>query len=109
MECQAANNLRHSFAVVGLLQETDTFYDMVTKRVQYVNMSLNPNVQGAFHSTGKGPEQLRCKDKFANASFQALLKERSPIIAAIDRLYHVGVQVNRFQLEELQMCPTTPA
>jgi hypothetical protein len=111
MERQAANNLRHSFAVIGLLEETDTFYDMVTKRVQYVNMSRHPygaDVRGAaLHSSGSGPEQLRCKEKFADASFQARLKEKSPIVAALDRLYQVGVQVNRFQLEELQSCPTT--
>jgi hypothetical protein len=108
MEQQAANNLRHSFAVVGLLHETETFYEMVTKRVQYVNMSLNPHVKGKLHSSGNGAEQRRCKDKFANASFQELLKQKSPFIAAMDRLYKVGVQVNRFQFEELQSCPIIP-
>jgi hypothetical protein len=107
MERQAANNLRQSFAVVGLLQETDTFYDMVTKRVQYANMSLNPHVKGAAHSTGNKAEQQRCKARFSNSTFQELLKQKSPILAALDRLYKVGVEVNRFQLEELQSCPTT--
>jgi hypothetical protein len=109
MERQAANNLRHSFAVVGLLQETDTFFDMVTKRVQYVNMSLNPHVKGSLHSSGNRAEQRRCKKRFSNAKFQELLKQKSPIVASLDRLYKVGVQVNRFQLEELQSCPDTHA
>ena len=33
MERQAANNIRQSIAVVGLLNETDRFYDMVSARV----------------------------------------------------------------------------
>jgi hypothetical protein len=32
-ERQATNNIRHSIAVVGLLNETDRFYDMVSARV----------------------------------------------------------------------------
>ena len=104
MERQAAGNLRNSFAVVGILEETDTFYDMVTKRVAYVNMSLNAEVTGDRHSTGKRAEILRCKKKFADPIFQAELKARSPAIAAVDRLYHIGVEVNRHQLKELEAC-----
>jgi translation initiation factor 2B subunit (eIF-2B alpha/beta/delta family) len=33
MERQAANNIRHAIAVVGLLNETERFYDMVSARV----------------------------------------------------------------------------
>jgi hypothetical protein len=36
---QADGNLRHSFAVVGLLNESDTFYEMIDDRVSYMNMS----------------------------------------------------------------------
>ena len=104
MERQAAGNLRKSFAVVGILEDTDKFYDMVSKRVAYVNMSLNLDVHGQEHSSGKGPEQLRCKAKFAERDFQEKLKKASPELAAIDRLYRIGVQVNRFQMEELKRC-----
>jgi hypothetical protein len=32
-DAEAAFNLRQSFSVVGLLQETDKFYEMVTRRI----------------------------------------------------------------------------
>jgi hypothetical protein len=40
--------------VVGLLNETDTFYDMVTTRIAYVNMSLNPQRISASLLENKG-------------------------------------------------------
>jgi hypothetical protein len=39
IENQAEENLRRSFAVVGLLNETDIFFDMIDARVQYLNTS----------------------------------------------------------------------
>jgi len=36
LEIQSEGNLRRSFAVVGLLNETDTFYDMLDARVAYM-------------------------------------------------------------------------
>ena len=34
---QANENLRHSFAVVGVLERTDRFYEMVRGRVAYLD------------------------------------------------------------------------
>jgi hypothetical protein len=104
MEAQAESNLRQAFSVVGLLNETDIFYDMLNARVQYVNMSLHPHVIGNRHTNSKSKEHLRCAAAFKNATFQERFKEKLPILAVLDRLFHVGVEVNRFQLEELRQC-----
>jgi hypothetical protein len=104
MEAQAESNLRQSFSVVGLLNETDTFYDMLNARVQYVNMSLNPHVEGSRHPSSKSKEHRRCAALFQNTTFQERFKEKLPVLAVLDRLFHVGVEVNRFQREELRQC-----
>ena len=104
LERQAANNLRQSFAVVGLLHETNTFYDMITARVSYMNMSLNPHVQGEAHSTGNTAEIRRCKKVYQDPDFQEELFKRSPALAALQRVYNVGVEVNQAQKNELQQC-----
>jgi hypothetical protein len=104
METQAASNLRQSFSVVGLLHETDNFYEMVTSRIQYVNMSLNPSVTGAKHASKKNKETTRCSDLYKNATFQEVFKQKLPLLDILDRLYKVGVEVNRFQQKELQQC-----
>jgi hypothetical protein len=104
LEAQAETNLRQSFSVVGLLHETDSFYDMVTARIHYVNMSLNPNVAGARHASSKTVNIIRCSSLFDKKDFQERFKEKLPILAALDRLYKVGVEVNRFQQEELKQC-----
>jgi hypothetical protein len=104
MEAQAESNLRQAFSVVGLLNETDAFYDMVTTRIAYVNMSLNPQVKGSRHPSLKTTESMRCSRVFQNEKFQQLFKEKLPILASLERLYQVGVEVNRFQQEELQHC-----
>lgn len=69
MERQAEENLRHSFAVVGLVEEVDTFYEMLAARVQYMNMSLNPDAIGTKHSTGSKGEVLRCKKQCRDPDF----------------------------------------
>ena len=107
IEIQAANNLRNSFAVVGLLNETENFFDMVTARVSYMNMSLNSHIKGPRHSSGNSNETQRCKDTFQNPDFQAKMREASPAIAALCRLYLVAVEVNRFQLKELSTCDSS--
>ena len=104
MENQAASNLRQSFAVVGLLQETDAFYEMLTTRVAYMDTSRNLHVHGNKHQSGTERENLRCKQKFAEPSFQQKLINASPEVAALDRLYKVALEVNRFQMEELKQC-----
>ena len=107
IEIQAANNLRNSFAVVGLLNETENFFDMVTARVSYMNMSLNSHIKGPRHSSGNSNETQRCKDTFQNPDFQAMMREASPAIAALCRLYLVAGEVNRFQLKELSTCDSS--
>lgn len=104
IEAQAAYNLRNSFAVVGLLHKTYDFYEMVTKRVFYMDTSLNPTVEGKRHASGKGKEPTRCRDIFNDPAFQQQLVDRSPEIAALYRLYQVAVEVNAFQEKELQQC-----
>jgi hypothetical protein len=104
LERQAAYNLRNSFAVVGLLHQTDVFYEMVSQRVAYIDTSLNPDVQGAKHGSGDIEEAKRCRQVYQDAEFQAQLMQASPEVAALHRLYQIGVQVNDFQRRELQQC-----
>eukprot|EP00934_Nitzschia_sp_Nitz4_P005164 Nitzschia sp. Nitz4//scaffold93_size78505//42440//44062//NITZ4_005423-RA/size78505-processed-gene-0.88-mRNA-1//1//CDS//3329560297//5154//frame0 len=104
MELQAAYNLRNSFAVVGLLEDTDMFYEMVSQRVDYMDTSLNPHVDERRHGSGGFPEAERCKEVYADPNFQRLMATRSPVIAALARLHQIGVEVNQFQKEELAQC-----
>lgn len=109
---QAEDNLRNSFSVVGLLNETKSFYDMIEKRLSYMNMSQSLpsglNLGGGTHSSGrngeKAVEYYRCSDVFKNATFHQRLREELPSVASLERLYRLGVEVNRFQKEELQRC-----
>jgi hypothetical protein len=109
LERQSANNLRRSFSVVGLLNETEAFYDMVDGRINYVDMSLNPEVEGNAHPsvTEPTPETERCRAVYQSFEFRERLKERVPIVAVIERLYEFGVKVNRHQMDELETCSTT--
>ena len=104
LELQAEGNLRQSFAVVGILEEVDTFYEMLTARVQYMNTSLNPHVRGATHSSGFKSENIHCKARFQDSKFQARLLALSPELRVINRLYQVAKEVNQFQLQELRQC-----
>ena len=101
LEAQASWNLRHSLAVVGLLHETESFYDMITARVQYMDMSDNSTEGTGLHKSGK---TNYCKDRFEDAEFQAALVAASPALATLTRLYEVGLQVNAFQKRELEQC-----
>jgi hypothetical protein len=47
---------------------------------------------------------IQCSNLFGKEDFQERFKEKLPILAALDRLYKVGVEVNRFQQEELKQC-----
>lgn len=74
-------------------------------RIQYVNMSNNPHVIGPTHATAKSTEQKRCSTKFrTDEATQAELRAALPHFAALERLYKVGVEVNRFQRKELSQC-----
>jgi hypothetical protein len=104
VERQAETNLRQSFSVVGLLNETGVFLDMVTSRIAYINMSLNPSVTGMRHASIRSDESKRCSNVYQDASFQQDFKLRLPCLASLERLYQVGVKVNQFQRQELEDC-----
>lgn len=107
IELQASANLRQGFAVVGVMSNIDEFYDMLNKRVAYLNTSLNPHVVGERHeSSSASPEEAaRCKRLYRhNRTFQKLMLQSSPEVAALERLYRLGVEVNRFQRKELEQC-----
>ena len=108
LERQAENNLRRGFAVVGLMEEVDLFYEMLTARIGYLNTSLNPNVKGSKHESRRDPQISRCRKLFATESFRKTLLDASPELAALVRLYHVAREVNRVQLEELRSCSSLP-
>ena len=101
MEATAAYNLRNSFTVVGLLQETQEFYDMVTQQVEYIDMSLNPTTEGKRHGSGGSAINVRCDAFFQDPALQKRVMAKGPELATLVRLYEVGVQVNQFQKEEL--------
>lgn len=108
LERQAEGNLRHAFAVVGLLEETATFYDMITARVGYMDTSLNPDVTGGTHQSRTNPDIAICKTMFADPAVQETIVRMCPELASLYRLYQVAVEVNRFQLDELQSCSDLP-
>ena len=107
---QAESNLRNAFSVVGLLTETEIFYEMIHKRISYINMTIEVHpglMDDGQHASGKGgnrTEYERCSAAFADATFQRRFKEQLPILASLEYLYNVGVEVNRFQKEELHWC-----
>ena len=107
LELQAEDNLRQAFAVVGILEETDTFYEMLGARVQYIDTSLNPHVKGHRHSTGRNAEISHCRDRFQDPSFRTKLLNMSPELRVISRLYEVAKEVNQFQLQELRECSSS--
>ena len=106
IESQAAYNLRHSFAVVGLLEDQDTFFEMIHARVDYMDMHLITNVTD--DGTHKSNADLHCSARFKDPQFQQVLIAASPELASLMRLYEIGVEVNRFQRQELQQCSGTP-
>ena len=101
---QAEGNLRHSIAVVGLWNETDTFNDMLSARFSYLDMTRNPEVKGRDHSSRKRAGYMECIEIFANTTFQARLLSKYPAIAELQRLFEVAVEVNRYQQRELRTC-----
>ena len=103
IEAQAAYNLRHSFAVVGLLDDQDTFFEMIHARVDYMDMHLNTTniTDDGNHKSRRSKD---CYARFNDAKFQLDLIDASPELASLTRLYEIGVNVNRFQMEELEQC-----
>lgn len=103
LERQAEENIRHSFAVVGILEELDDFYRMVHARVRYIDTTRN-NGEGEKDRHSTGDIAAKCKEKFQDPSFQQHLLAASPELRAVNRLYKVGQQVKEFQMQELQKC-----
>jgi hypothetical protein len=105
IENQVEDNIRYAFSIVGLLNETESFYNMITDRIQYVNMTYNSNVQGLDHATEQTDENIACKKLFTkNYKFQQYVRDTIPSFAALERIYNVGVEVNRYQKAELKTC-----
>lgn len=106
LERQATANLRQAFAVVGILPDLDDFYDLLNRRMDYLNTSLNPHVEGMRHgSFSANPDETgRCKEQYLkNQTFRELMLQ-APEVAALQRVYEVGVAVNQFQRKELDQC-----
>jgi len=102
VEAQAAYNLRNSFAVVGLLKEQDTFFEMIDARVDYMDMHLNTDLYGdGDHQSRK---DQRCEERFKDEQFKQELVAASPELQALVRLYEIGLKVNQFQMQELEQC-----
>jgi hypothetical protein len=115
LEAQAEFNLRHSFSVVGILEQQqqhgggeEEFYDLVSTRVQFTNMSMNPHIIGKTHPGVPSNESRRCRALYqTDVAFRNSVRRSIPEFAALDRLYQVGLQVNRFQYQELANCPSS--
>ena len=103
-EIQAAGNLRNSFSVVGLLEESDTFLEMVSARISYIDTSLNPNVTGSRHSSKKTEQSLECDRLYRDPEFRQEFRKAVPLMVRIERLYQLAIEVNRAQQQELNEC-----
>jgi len=104
VEAQAAYNLRNSFAVVGLLEEQDTFFEMIHARVDYMDMHLEGQIGGGDHKSRK---DAYCDGLFHDKAYIKQLVAASPELQALIRLYDVALEVNRFHMQELQQCSGT--
>ena len=108
IEQQVTNNLRTSFAVVGLLEEESLFFEMVSARVGYMDTTLNPEVLGQHHPSPKGRRYQRCRNLYSKPSFQLKMLKASPELAVLWRVYRVAKEVNRDQLRDLRSCSKIP-
>ena len=104
---QAEYNLRHSFAVVGILEDgEESFWEMLDARVDYLDIQRSNTIaiRGGRHSSKSKGEYGRCKERFKDVKFQQYLLAASPEVVALVHLYEVAVQVNQFQKQELLEC-----
>jgi len=105
IEAQAAHNLRNSFAVVGLLEDSEAFFDMVHARVEYMDVKANAQLfKEDVHKSKISKDRALCMEQYNDTEFQARMLEASPEIAALVRLYEVGVEVNKHHMEEIRSC-----
>ena len=90
----------------GLLEESESFYEMIDKRIDYLDMSHLKGIKDGIHkSMGDPVEKGRCKAMFTkNETFREEVRRLVPAFAVLERMYAVGVEVNRFQKEELSQC-----
>ena len=105
---QSESNLRQSFSVVGLLNESSIFYEMISTRVGYLDMNRNLHVKGDRH-TGRNNKTRYCHALFLQEDFRVKFRIHIPAILLLERLYQVAEQVNRFQRKELNLCQGTHA
>ena len=103
LEAQAAYNLRNSFAVVGLLHEQDSFFEMLHERVQYMDLKLD-HAEEFGENDHPSPKDYSCEERFRDEQFKKELVASSLELQALMRLYEIGVEVNRFQMRELEEC-----
>ena len=105
IEAQAKSNLRNAFSVVGLLHESDSFYEMIHKRIDYLDMNRSYPIELKSHQSAKTKQKPLCLEQFLkNETFREYVRSNTPAFAALERVYQVGVEVNRFQKEELSQC-----
>lgn len=91
---QAEDNLRQSFAVIGLLNETENFYKMVSRRVYYMDTSRNmPQFRMKRHKSIRSPDFMFCKDLCLRSSFQRDVSLASPELRVMIHLCDVTVQI----------------
>ena len=96
---------------MGVLNETEQFYEMLDSRFGFLNNITGANIDsiGGRHSStniGKGQhEKTRCAGKFSsNETFQHEFRRLMPALSVLERLFEVGVEVSRFQQEEVRQC-----
>lgn len=91
--------------MVGLLNETESFYEMIAARVRYLNMDKRlagrKNHQSGVRFSKDYAEGI---EMFTDPEFQRRVLQENPAFAALHRLYLVAVEVNRFQQRELASC-----
>ncbi len=112
LEAQAESNLKQAFTVVGILNETEQFYEMLDGRFGFLHNMTGLNTDraiaaGGRHSSKSKKKQAeidRCTEIFSTETFRNELRELMPIMSVLERLFEVGVKVSRFQQEEIRQC-----
>lgn len=87
-----------SIAVVGLLHQMDTYFDILLAQVQYLDTLLNNHIVGEMHNTGNDSYMAKSKRIFTNKNFWFALWKTSPAIAVLEHLYNVAIEVNIYQV-----------
>ena len=101
LELQAHENLKHLFAVVGLVENMSQFPAMVRKRFSYMSefgLGPPPPKHKAHMSTPS-----KCKTSLQDPRVRAALVAEKPSVGMLLRLYETAVAVNRVHMAELQL------